>query len=88
MKSWYLRLMMGGYVVIFIFIIFLILRSSPVESSDVLWEEVLTPRSSARMMRTPTPHGWLVAYKRLARSFIYIPDEKHEWDINVTKKIG
>ena len=49
--------------------------------SDPLWEIVHTPNSSAKMMRTSVPHGWLVTYKNLARSIVYIPDEKHEWKI-------
>lgn len=81
MKSWRFPLMICALVVFFIFI----LRSAPDESSDALWEEIPTPQSSARMMRTPTPHGWLVAYKSAARSLVFVPDEKHEWDISLAK---
>jgi hypothetical protein len=49
--------------------------------SDPLWEIVHTPTSSGEIMRTPVPHGWIVTYKNLARSIVYIPDEKHEWKI-------
>lgn len=49
--------------------------------SDPLWEIVHTPQSSGKIMRTPVPHGWIVTYKSLARSIVYIPDEKHEWKI-------
>ncbi len=49
--------------------------------TDLLWEIVPTPDSSAEIMRTPVPHGWMVTYKNLARNIVYIPDEKHEWKI-------
>lgn len=49
--------------------------------SDPLWEIVPTPISSGEIMRTPVPHGWIVMYKNLARSIVYIPDEKHEWKL-------
>lgn len=49
--------------------------------SDPLWEIVPTPNSSAEIIRTPVPHGWVVTYKNPARSIVYIPDEKHEWKI-------
>lgn len=49
--------------------------------TDPLWEIVPTPNLNAEIMRTPVPHGWIVTYKDLARSIVYIPDEKHEWKI-------
>ena len=49
--------------------------------TDPLWEIVPTPGSSANIMRTPVPHGWIVAYKSLARSIVYVPDEEHKWKI-------
>lgn len=49
---------------------------------DPLWEIVHTPNSSAEIMRTPVPHGWLVAYKSLARSIVYVLDENHKWKLN------
>lgn len=49
--------------------------------SDPLWEIVPTPRSSSEIMRIPVPHGWIVTYKNLSRSLVYIPDEKHEWKV-------
>jgi len=51
--------------------------------SDPLWEIVPTPNSSAEMMRTAVPHGWIVSYKSLARGMVYVPDEKHEWNIKI-----
>jgi len=62
-----------------IWIILLIVPTQPF--SDTLWEIIPTPNSSGDIMRTPVPHGWIVTYKRLARSIVYIPDEKHEWKI-------
>lgn len=64
----------------FIVSLVLILTPSP-PFSDPLWEIVHTPNSSATIMRTPVPHGWIVTYKNLARTIVYVPDEKHEWKI-------
>ena len=67
-----------------IFVVSLIIILTPTSSkpfSDPLWEIVPTPNSSAEIMRTPVPHGWVVTYKNLARGIVYIPDEKHEWKI-------
>jgi hypothetical protein len=49
--------------------------------SDPYWQIIPTPDSSADIMRMPVPHGWLVAYKRMSRGLVYIPDDKHEWKI-------
>ena len=65
----------------------LIVMEIPTTSlDDPLWEIVHTPNSSATIMRTPVPHGWLVTYKSLARSIVYVPDEKHEWKLTKTDK--
>lgn len=62
--------------------LFLFLINTPSQSfSDPMWEMVHTPDSSAEMMRTPVPHGWILTYKHLARTMVYIPDEHHEWKI-------
>jgi len=61
-------------------LLFLIDRH-PHSFSDPMWEIVHTPDSSAEMMRTPVPHGWVLTYKKLARTMVYIPDENHEWKI-------
>lgn len=57
----------------------IILPSKPF--SDPLWELIPTPSTSQDIMRTPVPHGWIVAYKRSPRNITYIPDERHEWKI-------
>lgn len=62
-----------------IFILIDLIPSKPF--TDPLWEIVPTPNSSGEIMRTSVPHGWLVTYKNLARSIVYVPDEKHEWKI-------
>ena len=65
-------------------IVYMIILSIPTKPfSDPLWEIIPTPNSSARLMRTPVPHGWLVTYKSLSRSLVFVPDEKHEWSIKV-----
>ena len=64
-----------------IFLICLVLSNSKPDYSNTLWEKIPTPKVSAEMMRTPVPHGWLVSYSRLARSMVYVPDEKHEWRV-------
>jgi hypothetical protein len=67
-------------IISFIFPLIIILFPSH-PFSDPLWEIVPTPNSSAEIMRMSVPHGWVVAYKNLARNIVYIPDEKHEWKI-------
>jgi hypothetical protein len=62
-----------------LFIFFISIPPQPF--SDPLWEIVPTPDSSAKIMRMPVPHGWIVTYKSLSRSIVYVPDEKHEWKI-------
>lgn len=59
----------------------LLVKTTKPSFPDPLWEIVHTPGSSADIMRTPVPHGWLVTYKNLARSIVYVPDENHEWKV-------
>lgn len=78
LSSWWVALLFFLGLSLFIPLVLL----TPSKSfSDPLWEIVPTPSSSAHIMRTPVPHGWIVTYKSLARSIVYIPDEKHEWKI-------
>jgi len=64
--------------IFFIIMMYAILTPSK-PFSDPLWELIPTPVSSADMMRTPVPHGWLVAYKNREGGLVFVPDEKHEW---------
>lgn len=66
---------------IFVGIFWAILLMPSKPFSDPLWELIPTPNTSADIMRTPVPHGWIVTYKRSAKSIVYIPDERHEWKI-------
>jgi hypothetical protein len=50
--------------------------------TDLNWQIIPTPDSSADIIRMSVPHGWLVAYKSVSRGLVYIPDDKHEWKFN------
>lgn len=68
-------------VVVFVVWFWIILFMPTKPFSDPFWELIPTPNTSADIMRTPVPHGWIVTYKNRTKSIVYIPDEKHEWKI-------
>lgn len=73
-----------GVMVSLPYFISLFIPSKPF--SDSSWKIVPIPDSSAEIIRTPVPHGWLIAYKSGSKGLVYIPDNKHEWKINYKTK--
>lgn len=47
----------------------------PPEPAELPWEEFPHP-TGGKLLRTPTPHGWLVYY---GGSWVHVPDDRHEW---------
>lgn len=89
MKNKYYSLIPITLAVLFVFAVLIFTNDSDSRSkhlyADATWEEIPTPDSSARVIRTRVPQGWLVMYKTLARTMVYIPDEKHEWNLKREK---
>lgn len=68
--------------IIIILIIVLTNLTPKLSVSNPAWEIVPTPSSTSDIIRTRVPHGWLVTYRaHLARGLVYIPDDKHEWEV-------